>query len=47
LRYYEEAAKLRPDNPEPHRGLAQTYVQMGKSAQAATERQEADRLGNK
>jgi tetratricopeptide (TPR) repeat protein len=47
LRYYEEAAKLRPDNPEPHRGLAQTYVQMGKSAQAATERQEADRLGKK
>ena len=47
LRYYEEAAKLRPDNPEPHRGLAQTYAQMGKSAQATTERQEADRLGNK
>ena len=47
LRYYEEAAKLRPDNPEPHRGLAQTYAQMGKSAQAATEQQEADRLGNK
>jgi tetratricopeptide (TPR) repeat protein len=47
LRYYEEAAKLRPDTPEPHRGMAETYAQMGKSAQAATERQEADRLGNK
>jgi len=47
LRYYEEAAKLRPDDPEPHRGLAQAYAQMGKSAQAATEQQEADRLGNK
>ena len=47
LNYYKEAAKFRPDNPEPHRGMAATYAQMGKSAQAATEQQEADRLGNK
>lgn len=44
LRYFEEAAKLRPDDPEPHRGLAEIYMRAGKTAQAAVERQEAERL---
>jgi Flp pilus assembly protein TadD len=44
LRYFEEAATLHPQNPEPHRGMAESYAQSGKSAQAETERQEADRL---
>ena len=30
LRYYEEAAKLRPEDPDPHRRMAQIYTQMGK-----------------
>jgi len=46
LPYFEEAAKLRPQDPEPHRGMAEIYTHTGKSAQAAAERQEADRLGN-
>jgi tetratricopeptide (TPR) repeat protein len=47
LRYFEEAAKLRPQDPEPHRGMAEMYTRMGKPAQAEAERQEADRLSNK
>jgi len=46
LRYFEEAATVHPHNPEPHRGMAESYAQLGKSAQAETERQEADRLSN-
>jgi tetratricopeptide (TPR) repeat protein len=44
LRYFEEAAKLRPEDPEPHWGMAEIYTHTGKPAQAATERQEASRL---
>jgi Flp pilus assembly protein TadD len=47
MQYFEEAAKLRPQEPEPHRGMAAIYSQMGKSAEAASELQEADRLTNK
>jgi len=47
LPYFEEAATLRPQNPEPHRGMAESYAQAGKEAQAAAERQEAERLSNK
>jgi len=46
LNYFEEAVKLRPQDPEPHRRMAEIYTQLGKSAQAASERQEADRLTN-
>jgi Flp pilus assembly protein TadD len=46
LRYFEKAARLHPQAPEPHRGMAESYTQLGKSAQAETERQEADRLSN-
>jgi tetratricopeptide (TPR) repeat protein len=47
LRYFEEAAKFRPQDPEPHRGMAEIYTQIGKPAQAEAERQEADRLSHK
>jgi Flp pilus assembly protein TadD len=46
LRYYNEAAKLRPQDPEPHRNLAEIYAKTGKPEQAAQEKQEADRLSN-
>ena len=44
LRYFEEAAKLRPQEPEPHRGLAAVYTQTGRNTEAAAEQQKADRL---
>jgi tetratricopeptide (TPR) repeat protein len=44
LRYFHEAAKLKPQEPAPHRGLADVYKLTGRSAQAMTEQQEADRL---
>lgn len=46
IRYCEEAAKLKPDDPEPHRRMAEIHTLTGKTAQAATEQQEADRLSN-
>ena len=44
LRYFEEAAKLRPGEPEPHRHMAEIYTLTGRPAQATAEQQEADRL---
>ncbi|MFY9561331.1 MAG: tetratricopeptide repeat protein [Terriglobales bacterium] len=44
LRYFEEAAKLRPQEAEPHRGMAAVYTQTGRGAQAAAEQQTVDRL---
>ena len=44
LRYFQEAAKLRPQEPEPHRGIAAVYTQTGRNSEAAAEQQEADRL---
>jgi tetratricopeptide (TPR) repeat protein len=44
LRYFKEAAKLRPQEAEPHRGLAAVYGSTNKAEQAAAEAQEADRL---
>ncbi len=46
LRYFHEAAKLKPQEPAPHRGLADIYKLTGRSAQAITEQQEADRLAS-
>jgi tetratricopeptide (TPR) repeat protein len=46
LRYFHEAAKLKAQEPAPHRGLADVYNLTGRSAQAITEQQEADRLAN-
>jgi len=44
LRYFEEAAKLRPNEPEPHAGMAAVYSQTGRQAQAVAEQKEAERL---
>lgn len=44
LRYLGEAAKLRPQEPEPHRRLAEIYNLTGRPAKATAEQQEADRL---
>ena len=44
LQYLEEIAKLRPREPVPHRIMAEIYEVTGRSAQAAKEKQEADRL---
>jgi tetratricopeptide (TPR) repeat protein len=46
LHYFEETAKLRPQEPAPHRHLAEIYTLTGRPAEAATEQQEADRLAN-
>jgi Flp pilus assembly protein TadD len=46
LRYFHEAAKLKSQEPAPHRGLADIYNLTGRAAQATTERQEADRLAS-
>ena len=44
LRYFQEAAKLRPQEPAPHQSMAQIYSLSGRTAQATAEQQEADRL---
>jgi tetratricopeptide (TPR) repeat protein len=44
LRYLQEAAKLRPQEPEPHRRMAEIYSLTGRTAQAQAEQREADRL---
>ena len=44
LRYLDEAVKLRPQEPEPHRRMAQIYKLTGRAAEAATEQRAVDRL---
>jgi tetratricopeptide (TPR) repeat protein len=44
LRYLTEAAKLHPQEPEPHRLLAQIYEVTGRQAEAAEERRQLERL---
>ncbi len=44
LRYYEEAVKLRPQDPVPHRSMAEIYTKTGKLTQAAAQKQQADQL---
>jgi tetratricopeptide (TPR) repeat protein len=46
LHYFEEAAKLKPQEPAPHRGMSEIYSTTGKPVRAAAEREEADRLSN-
>jgi len=46
LRYFHEAAKLKAQEPAPHRGLADIYKLTGRSTQATAEQQEADRLAS-
>jgi len=38
LRHFGEAAKLRPGDAEPHKGMAEVYTLTGHSAEAAAER---------
>jgi tetratricopeptide (TPR) repeat protein len=44
LGYLQEAAKLQPDQAEPHRRMAEIYSRTAHSAQATAEQREADRL---
>ncbi len=44
LHYLEEAARLRPNEPEPHRHMAEIYQLTGRPTEAAVEQREADRL---
>jgi Flp pilus assembly protein TadD len=46
FRYFHEAANLKPQEPAPHRGLADIYKLTGRPAQASTEQREADRLAS-
>jgi len=45
LRYLEEAAQLRPNEPGPHLLMAEIYSQTGRPAKATAEQQAAARLG--
>jgi Flp pilus assembly protein TadD len=42
LRYFGEAAKLRPGDAEPHQGMAEIYTLTGRSAEAGAEQRLAD-----
>ena len=44
LHYLEEAAKLRPQEAEPHRSLAEIYTLTNHPTEAATEQREAERI---
>jgi tetratricopeptide (TPR) repeat protein len=46
LPYLGEAVKLRPQESEPHKVMAEIYTHLGKAAQAAAEQKEADRLNS-
>jgi tetratricopeptide (TPR) repeat protein len=45
LRYLEEAAQLRPREPEPHLRMAEVYTLTARTAEASAEQREAARLG--
>jgi tetratricopeptide (TPR) repeat protein len=47
LRYFTEASKMRPEDPDPHRRMAEIYTLMGRPDQAKTEQQIADKLTGK
>jgi tetratricopeptide (TPR) repeat protein len=47
LRYLAEAGKLHPQEPEPHRRMAEIYARIGRPVQATAEQKEADRLTKK
>ena len=46
VRYWKEAAKLRPSQPEPHHRLSLLYAKTGRPQMARQEQKEADRLGD-
>jgi len=45
-RYLAEASRLRPQEPEPHRLLAEIYDATGRQAEAAEERRQAEQLSS-
>jgi tetratricopeptide (TPR) repeat protein len=44
LRYFQEGAKLKPQEASPHEGMAEIYAVTGRGAMEAAERSEAERL---
>jgi tetratricopeptide (TPR) repeat protein len=46
IRYLQEAAELRPREPEPHRRMAEIYSRTGHADQATAEQREAERLSS-
>jgi len=42
LRYFTEAAKLRPGDAEPHKGMAEVYALTGHPAESAAEQRLAE-----
>lgn len=44
LRYFDEASKLKPQEPAPHRGMAEVYGVTGRQAEATAQQREAERL---
>jgi tetratricopeptide (TPR) repeat protein len=44
LRYLEEVTRLKPQEPEPHREIAEIYKATGRRAEALKEEKEAERL---
>src|SRR5215468_2061833 len=47
LHYLEEAAKMRPDDPTPHRRMAEIYTLTGHPDEAKTQQEQADKLAAK
>jgi len=47
LRYLEEAAKMRPDDPTPHRRMAEIYTLTGHPDDARIQQEQADKLAAK
>lgn len=47
LVFLEEAARLRPQEPQPHRLMAEIYSRSGKAEQASAQEREANRLSGK
>ena len=47
LRYFAEASKMRPEDPDPHRRMAEIYTLTGRPDQAKTEQEIADKLTGK
>jgi tetratricopeptide (TPR) repeat protein len=44
LRYFAEATELRPQEPAPHRHMAEIYTLTGRATEAKAEREKADQL---
>lgn len=47
LQYFAEASKMRPEDPDPHRRMAEIYTLTGRPDQAKTEQEIADKLSSK